>query len=287
MSDEKWVPLSVREGLREPFKPVTGMPDFLRPSIARWFAQFLDAVTEVGFGAIEDFDKDLQRAIRHANVHVADFTNPFSAPDDVILDVIDYLLFRANTSRIVFRGPLREISMSEDLERILVSVDHEYRLDADKQRLVKRVDETVWAAYERVLSVEDEASVLIGSAWAKQYSRVRDFAGAWEDANKAVTVLLRPIVSPRNAKATLSTMAREIRDGEHKFRADLRGSGVDSPVLQFARALDTVGYPPNHHDGSVVDGRMSATAVLQAVTVVGWLRDGAFWRVEEGEDERG
>lgn len=284
MSDEKWVPLSVREGLREPFKPVTGMPDFLKPSIADWFSRFVDLIREhhESVSALAAVDKELQRGIQHANVSLRDLIDPESTiDDDVILDAVDYLLFRVEASQIVFDGPLRTNTMSEELEVILESVDHEYRLDKDEKRLVKRVDETVWAAYERVLSVDDEAALLIASAWAKQYSRVRDFAGAWEDANKAVTVLLRPIVSPLNEKATLSTMAREIRDGEHKFISDLRGSEHESPVLQFARALEIIGYPPNHHDGSPVEGSMSVTAVLQAVTVVGWLRDGAFRRIDE------
>ncbi|WP_155278197.1 hypothetical protein QEV68_04355 [Trueperella pyogenes] len=283
MSDEKkWEPLSVREGRQEPFKPVSGIPDFMRSSIQAWFCDLYYLLRHEAGVNIGTVNRAIERAIRVPNFRLETLANgDFRAGDDSILDAIDFLLWRIDCATFREHGYFENQSCGACLEAVFRQSGHEYRLDSDMRRLVKRVDETVWASYEHAMSAEDEASELIASAWAKQYSRDPDFAGAWEDANKAVLVALRPIASPKNSKATLSKLAREIREGEEKFEADLPGSELESSVLQFARALEIVGYPDNHHDGSTVDSRRSATAVLQAVTVVGWLRDGAFRRVHE------
>ena len=201
-------------------------------------------------------------------------------PDD-LFEAIDMLLFLKG--EYLSRCTATTGSVTEMLDEILWDVDHEYRLDVDNERLVKRVDATVWAAYEKALSANDRASEWIASAWAKTHSRDRDPSGAWEDARKAVEEVLKPIVSPSNAKATISSMIKEIREGEHKWECDLRGSDWESSVLQFARSLEVIGYPGDHHGGrdGKVEPEVSRTAVLQAVAVVGWLRDGAFRRVEK------
>lgn len=279
-NNEKWAPLSVREGRREPFKPAEGVPDFMQPSVQSWFSDMCQWLVNEEPRMLTIVDQAIQRTVRLPTFSLSNVAAGVGFDDEIVLDAIDFLLWRVDCDMVEGPWPLfGGMSAAENMEVILHQCGHVYRLNVDRRRLVRRVDETVWASYKHAMSVEDEASELIASAWAKQYSRRPDFSGAWEEANKAVLVLLRPIVSPNNEKATLSKLALEIRDGEDKFKSDLPGSRRESPVLQFARALETIGYPPNHHDSSVVDSRRSATAVLQAVTVVGWLRDGAFRRV--------
>lgn len=277
--DVSWVPLSVRMGLREPFKPAKGVPDYLYRSLLDWINTVTWTLKEKERSA---FEQTCELRLHAPNFNLESlFRGDYRNSEELLLDVVDLLLFFWGSAEMDMGPAHGRVASGDALEKVLRLVSHEYRLDASKERLVKRVDDTAWASYEHAMSAEDEASELIASAWAKQYSRSPDFAGAWEDANKAVLVALRPIASPKNSKATLSKLAREIREGEEKFEADLPGSELESSVLQFARALEIVGYPDNHHDGSTVDSRRSATAVLQAVTVVGWLRDGAFRRVQE------
>lgn len=277
------MPLSVREGKREPFKPTVGVPAYFYGTLR----QFLQVIGNylLSHLSTEEFVA-LEHRLTHELRVAESFTfyklaqDAYEHDEELFLDLIDLFLFKYGENFDKFPSPIRNIGALEYLDSCLFDVDHEYRIDADKRRLVRRVDETVWAAYERVLSVEDEAAELIGSAWAKQYSRNPDFAGAWEDARKAVEVLLKLVVSPKDKSATISKMARVLRDNPGRFECSLRGTQQESPVLQFAHALDIIGYPPNHHGAGDVDSAQSATVVLQAVTVVGWLRDGALRVIE-------
>ena len=277
---ERPVPLSVREGRREPFKQAVGVPPYMRRSIREWFELAAKFFPEPERRRLEYRISRITRLERTFSFAGAS-GGAFGSEPDELFEAIDLLLFLKG--EYLSRCTATTGSVTEMLDEILWDVDHEYRLDADNKRLVKRVDETVWAAYEKALSADDRASEWIASAWAKTYSRDCDPSGAWEDARKAVEEVLKPIVSPNNAKATISSMIKEIREGEHKWDCDLRGSDWESSILQFARSLEVIGFPGDHHGGGdgKVEPEVSRTAVLQAVAVVGWLRDGAFRRIEK------
>lgn len=282
---DEYEPLSVREGRAAPFGLTKGFPGYLRRSLATWFSDLaLILRLDDGYESFEQFiDRKLRRSSRFSFDNFADPNYPVQ--DAELLDVIDSLLFHLTPLlKERYAGHLGW-SLFEHLSRILADVNHEYRVDRDAKCLLKRVDETVWASYERARSADDEASKWIASAWAKSYSRDRDPSGAWSDARKAVEAALKPIVSPEHKRATISSMLREIRQAEHKWECDLRGSDNESAVMQFARSLEVIGYPGDHHGGvnGSVESEVSRTAVLQAVAVVGWLRDGAFRRVGSPE----
>ncbi|WP_216378463.1 hypothetical protein [Arcanobacterium phocae] len=278
---EKFVPLSVREGKKEPFQMTIGIPVHFRQAVTDW----LTKVGQALYCNTDNFESEQAKIAAAIRTPGFDFNavieNIKKIPDEIIFDVIDYCLGNLSDITNSYRSGR---TLTELLADYLFMADHEYKLDSDGRRLVKRVDPTVCAAYERAISPEDEASDLLASAWAKQFSRNQDPSGAWNDARKAIEVLLKPIVSQADNNATITKMAKAIRDGESKFEADLPGKpGKDfseSPVLQFARALDMVGYPPNHHGAAEVSSQQSVTAVLQAVTVIGWLREGVFRRVQ-------
>ncbi|WP_188043680.1 hypothetical protein [Changpingibacter yushuensis] len=278
----KYVPLSVREGRRPPFEPTVGVPGYLSPALTKWLNRQFPKANGSSYASFEaslDSERihklfralriDYEESLSDQDMYVALLDEFLEGDDEISLDIIDYLLFTGATQ-------------CDELEAVLFEVDHEYRLDADHARLVRRVDGSVWAAYEEALAPADEASNDVASAWAKTYSRDTDPEGAWDDATRAVEALLKPIVSPNDGKATLGKMISAIRAKEEKWACDLPGIEDKSPVQQFVDALQVVGYRPDRHGGSdgVTDSATSAMVVLQAVTIVGWLRDGAFRRVD-------
>jgi len=68
----------------------------------------------------------------------------------------------------------------------------------DKRSLTRRVDSIAEAAVARAVAPHDAASQELAEAWRNAYSREPNPSDAW-----AVEHILKPVVCPRNLKATL------------------------------------------------------------------------------------
>ena len=266
--DESFAPLSVREGKREPFELTSGVPDYLLASIASWaggwfrdpFAglshdKLLQACRCLRINASGDSDQLLDRI---GKMSMAD--------DEFILDLVDLLLHLGHDATCL-DGYLRE-------------VNHEYRVADDWRHLTRRVDSTAQEAYRRAATPADHASALLSQAWEKAYSRHEEPAGAWDDACAAVEALLKPVVSPKDEKATLGKMKAALRNAPHKWDCTLSDLEDKTGVQRFLAALDVITYRPDRHPTGegveIVSIEESRMVVLQVVTVVNWLRDDAL-----------
>lgn len=270
-TESEWVPLTVRMGLREPFKPTTGVPDFMWNGLESWFEEVLDGygVFDAGLSPLEVGLK-LRVAVSNTLDARFELIEAFREDENLALDAVDLLLSLG--------------ASADGLRELLCSVDHELTVDADSHRLVTRVSPSTHAMYQSAITEEDHVSALLASAWAKTMSRDSDPSGAWTDATKAVEELLTPIVSPRDSKATIGKMARAIRDAPHKWRCSLHVADGRDPVLAFEQALELVGFAPDRHGGNGstgVDPLTSRTVVLQAITICDWLRSGVLRQVED------
>lgn len=275
---ERFVPLSIREGRREPFKPTEGMPGYLWGSVFTWIDRYIRDPHGYGSYSISAVHA-LGRAMRFEvpESHDWEFVEAFylkcKVNEEFCFDVMDALLFFGHEPHTV--------------DQYLWDVDHVYTVHTDHIRLVKRVDDTVWASYGQAVQPDDQAARLLESAWAKQFSRDQDPDGAVDDATAAIESLLKPVVAPNDEKATFGRMVAAIEDAPNKWECSIpdrnwRGeilTGVDA----FLDALKIVLYRPDRHGGGDRTGytsEQSATVILQAVTIIGWLRQDVFRRVE-------
>lgn len=210
--------------------------------------------------------------VRSSYYALTDLYEVFVSPggDELILDCVDLLLSLG--------------APSQRVREILDSADHVLAVDVDGRRLITRVAPSTQAAYQAAVAPNDQASALLASAWAKTMSRDSDPSGAWLDATKAVEELLTPIVSPKDSMATISKMAKALRDAPRKWQCSLRAKDDEASVRAFAQALELVGFAPDRHGGNGstgVDPLTSRTVVLQAITICDWLRSGVLRRVED------
>ena len=117
---------------------------------------------------------------------------------------------------------------------------------------------------------------------------------AWGRAIKAIETLLKPIVSPKNKKATIGSMTSELRQAPDKWECKLpdrvyKANGetnVKPGIEVFIDALATIGYQPDRHGSDQpqdVDEATARSVVFMATTVVGWLRDGILRTVDSIE----
>lgn len=275
MSEDRWVPLSVRRGQSPRFEPVTGVPEFLAGYLRTWVESQPwineDQVAHLGLALRLDVAFDLSTygpatALRAAFRHAGPLAQ---------LDILDWLLGNA---RVDFAS----------LRRILDSAGHELTVSPDGRFLMERVEPTMLNTFEVATRTEDAASDL-AQAWELTFGRDPSPTDGWGHAVKAIEALLAPIVSPNDSKATLGKMTGVLRDKPEAFSCALpdrtfRSDGQETVKLGvevLTDALATIGYQPGRHGGddmSEADRGVARNVVLLATSVVAWLREGALTR---------
>ena len=269
---ERFVPLSVRMGQREPFGETVGVPRYLLYSLDMWLTE---QVAHMEPWEREELAVKAIRALRrNVEVHTWHDLRVLMCEDaDLYLDVLDYCL------RAISDADLQELE-----EELLWEVAHEYRVDYANRRLVRRVDETVYGAYLRAATPGDRASELLREAWAATYAREgRDPVVAWGKAVAAVEAILAPIISPNDTKATLGKLRAALRDAPDRFECDIPHPDGSSGADQLLAALGAIQFHPGRHggDGRKCDPAHSVATVLQAVTIIGWVQEGLVRRLGE------
>ena len=293
MTVTPWMPLSVRRNQRVDFDPIDGVPTFMRHSIHEWIINAID-------NAIYDDQQPLvvQIALELRIDELSESIDNFYPGNAVItciqnsvwgniydesraLDVIDWLLGHG-------------CGNAQSLEHILKSAGHVLRVSPDGSRLVERIEPTLWDEYEQVTQLDDQASQYMQEAWALAFGRNPNVGDAWGRAIKAIETLLKPIVSPKNDKATIGSMTSALRQAPDKWKCKLpdRVYNVNGEINSkrgievFVDALATIGYQPDRHGSDQpqdVDEATARSVLFLATTVVGWLRDGILRTIDSIE----
>ena len=266
---KRFVPLSVRMGKREPLGQTTGVPDFLWLSVEHWLEQVLERFE---YGAEAELTRVACRSLQIPGVTTWRQLVMAAAQDDgeLLLDVLD-LVVRVTTRQ-----------EREKLEDVLFDVAHEYRVDFEHKRLVKRVDDSVYGAYEVAVSVQDAASEHLATAWIAAYGRDKNYDTTVMEATKAVEAVCAQLIIPNDKAPSIGKMIRALLDRPGKWECSLPATHDRGPVEQFAAALALVNYPTSRHGGSGKASREHSVAVLlQAITVVAWVREDVLRRVTD------
>ena len=285
MNNDNWIPLSVRRNQRQPFTPVDGIPDFLWQYAMRWIENALN--DDASIACRLSIDLRLEQAGNYLDYQGARYAiracleeaghNQIAA-----LDVIDWLLNHS-------------YGHADALEYILKSAGHVLRVSPDGSRLVERIEPTLWDEYEQVTQLDDQASQYMQEAWTLAFGREPNLSDAWGKAIKAIETLLKPIVSPKNNKATLGKMISALRQAPDKWECKLpdreyKANGeinVKPGIEVFIDALATIGYQPDRHGSDQpqdVDEATARSVLFLATTVVGWLRDGILRTIDSIEN---
>jgi len=270
-----FVPLSVRRGVQKPFEFVGGVPDHIKVQLVEWIEPFLYQQrfpTGPLTANLDALIAHLQWPIvqRDEDRRFEALMQYMTSDDDRFLDAIDLVCAAATPE-----------SLSE-LDGILDQGMSLYRVRfTDPPGLDERVTEEARAAVFAAASGKDAASQHIADAWAKAYGRDRNATASWNSAVKAIEHLLHPIVEPRNVKATLGSMAAALRARPEGWRFAISARDGDSSARPFLQALELIGYEPGRHgtDPARATIEEARVVVLQAVTIVEWLRSGALERV--------
>ncbi|MEV0572029.1 hypothetical protein AB0H79_05835 [Micrococcus luteus] len=274
MTEERWVPPSVRRGGEEAIAAYFTLHEGLTPWIEKPFWAWVDGVLlRRGLGPDEVLIARMGRALR------VPIPSPLymGFPEDLGADpwdIADYLLQHAGWS---YGWELEEI-LSEGGSAWAVSEVGEAR-----HALTRRVPEGVQLAAEEAFKAE-KAGPTLAKAWETLYGRTPDPAAAYRLAVEAVEHVAVEVVDRHNSKASLGTVATRLyqQSGWHlpmtKEHPEVPSGRV---VKDMCRVLwdghagrhggDPHG-PVSHEDAEV--------AVGLAVTLVHWFSRGLVRREE-------
>lgn len=194
------------------------------------------------------------------------------------IDCIDFIVFNTNTYYEECRVLILELSdilRYSNTNWMIASDKNTYKLMMQRRVLPE--------TQENYSSLANSVDGLTGrhlrEAWRHAYMHDGDYKQAWESARKAVECLLHPIVSPKNNRATITTMIRDINARHDKWECDIP-AGNDTPVNKFLEFLRMMPYEPGHHgqsDGSITE-REAQAQVAVAFTICQILHDKGFRR---------
>lgn len=198
-----WQPLHVRQGAGEEL--YEGVPQHLRAPLWHWAIE--------GFYVRSPFpDQECMQWISNAArlplraglsgaMMLEEIKKHCLRIEDRFLSVIDALLCK-------FRAP--DPSWVDRLDELLLVGNSAWTVAPDRKGQISRVDPTATEAVAQELAPHDAASDELAEAWRQAYAREPNPSDAWDHSIKAVEHILKPVVCPNNAKATLSNVIGDL-----------------------------------------------------------------------------
>lgn len=190
----------------------------------------------------------------------------WSLPAEELLDFVDWLLHRGGENQ------------RSALSTLLAEASSAWTVGERNGNwgLVQRVSAGVKAAAAAAAG-HGSAGALLAEAWAACFGRGPNPEEAYEKAIKAVEEAGAATVSPKNSKATLGTMIRDMK-AQGDWKLDLPGTARDVPVSMM-EALWTGQESRHGGNGYRLPTQAEAeAAVLLAVPLVQWFATGAISR---------
>ena len=269
-----WMPVSMRLGNKPLFELSDWIPNEVKSSVVSIIRRIIN-------------ENNINLNIFIARLHVPNILNYsieerffwyLNESQENFIDCIDFIVFNTN----IYYEECRVLIV--ELNDILRYSNTNWMIASDKNTYKLMMQRRVLPeTQEHYSSLANSVDGLTGrhlrEAWRHAYMHDGDYKQAWESARKAVECLLHPIVSPKNNRATITTMIRDIDVKHDKWECDIP-AGNDTPVNKFLEFLRMMPYEPGHHgqsDGSITE-REAQAQVAVAFTICQILHDKGFRR---------
>ncbi len=261
-----------------------GVPEWLQGSLRSWLNEVVPSADSYSTPTFRDFLRAYERVFRVAvppapeeRSRRAHFLGWIVSDAERLIDLLDYCLATL---------PLR-IEDRYDLARALHEGGSVWRLTSTGRGLEKIIDETAHRVALDAVAIGGRPAEHLKVAYEKAWGRVSDPSGAYREAVRAVEAVLRPIVEPKNPKATLGSMSAVLRNAPRDFRMRLQpGTGAD-PIEMFRETLALLWTSQLDRHGTddesvplMVDLGQAQDAVALASQVVHLVQTGGFVRRE-------
>jgi hypothetical protein len=277
-----WTPLGAAEDELEEFLALReGIPDYIYESLIGWVRGRTESGGTVDWDFLVEFqtaskqDLGVTTGTRTYFRSFADFLRRL--PQETFANLLDYMLSKVPQSS-GYSGTLNA------LEGILSTGGSSWQVGrrGGHNGLVARMPSAVVNVIADVTSASDRAGTKLAQAWDKAYGPDAQPSDAYVAAVRAVEILICPLVSPKNDRATLGTVIRDLRaQGGSWLFAMKHGDGTDTAaeVIVLLQLLWKGQNDRHGSDGySDVSLEEAQAAVLLSSTLVGWLSRGMLRR---------
>lgn len=272
-----WQPFNARE-LNEPDGPFDSLPSHLRAPVWRWFeralppdqGRWMQTLEEVAIKArlTVDYTISAQTLLSQIQRICIGFGDRFV----VVVDAALHTIRPDENSR-------------DQLDSILSTGWSAWTVAPDGLGLTSRVDPTAQAAAAQAIAPHDAASAELAEAWRCAYGPQPNASDAWDHSIKGIEFVLKPIVCPSDASATLGRVVGELNADLSRpsplWKLVLPGPDKDYSVKRLVGMLQLLWPNSDRHGGSTyrpADLEESRALVHLAVTIVQWGRAGAISR---------
>ena len=201
-----------------------------------------------------------------------DAANRLAEDRELLLDAVDFVLGSVVSDEYTGGSKVAELEVHLRESRSSYTVgrdgDGRYELqDRQPMELTNLVEDATGAT--------DRAAEHLRLAWSKAFARKPDPNGACDDAVKAIESAAKPVVSPKNSKATLGTMIADMRSKPSKWTTDSEAEGDVDKVIAMMEMVWKGHF--RHGDDAKpirVTPKGAEMIVQQAALLVHWFRSG-------------
>jgi hypothetical protein len=234
--------------------PVEGVPPYLAGPLADWVRPVV--VRIAGKGRYDDrvmldrielslrMDPPLTRQDSNtATPRASDLLRRMRNEEEFCLNVVDFVL---HTPEGWVRGP--------DLIALLTMGGSAWEVgqaDGEYGELRRRVLAPITDALAEIETEAPRVHDHLALAWSKLMGRNPDPSSAYREAIRAVEVAAKPVVEPRNPKATLGTMIRALTDAPEKWDFVLEGASA-TQVADMSKLIWTAQFDRHGTDDEAV-----------------------------------
>ena len=293
----KWRPLSRRESAKdaEAYDVLhDGIPRWLQASVSNWIERVLATLCErdnyaaqlvAGYDSNEDRYRDLLLYIERELRLTLERTSAAAARKDLLeqavedpkvgLDVVDLLLSYLSASRHYAKEQL-----ADELNAFLYQGGSKWCVSAGRDSLEERVALEAAERAAQLTTAGTRAGEHLREAWHSVYGRNPNPSHAYREAVRGVEVAAIPVVSPKNDKATLGTIIRDMKAAPKKWKVSLQPAKGDpvEHVIGMMELLWTAQFDRHGTaDESVplsVGAEEAEAAIHLALTLTHWFQTG-------------
>lgn len=286
-NNQDWVPLSIRIGDREEFSLSNTIPNATKPIITasiKNLARYIYPKYELFFARLRvpvDFSMPL------AGV----FYSYMDSDEKSYMDGFDFIL---HSTSVIFEDsyPLYDLVVQEirNIQDILryANVNWKISISSEDKRLSleRRV---IPAVQGRYVKLSESVSNLVGEhlklGWKNAYMYGGNYKEAWEYARKAVECMLTPIVSPKNKRASITTLIRDMKVKPEKWICTIPAGSNKESVEKFISLVRMMPYELGHHgqEPTNISEEEAQLQITLAITICQILHDGGL--VLKSEEE--
>ncbi len=301
VSINNWVPFGMtREACNA---LVDGIPSYMESSLLDWLnsaevllcgGYVIPSRPEVGrrHQLINRFDRQTRRLSGLYGNDIYDATSEMEELGDICLQYVDFLIHELCELRdapyYASMWEVKDLNKIEpcldELERILAESGSRWKVGVRNgyEGLEERVDSTMQTMADDVMEKTDETSArLLSEAWHALFGRNPDYSKAYTTAIKAVETIAAPMVSPKNSRYTLSSLAKEMREQKWGFEIEPNPDGaVEGGIAQVMMNAMMYSHSDRHPANGVEDGvkeivkEHAEAAVYSAVYLVQCFKSG-------------